>query len=71
MQEPKKKDPDAVLILKYGPNNNFMRFQEALLKKALEEYGTLGKTILKGKIEDPVEPGKADLDLKDEYDKVA
>ncbi len=27
-----------------------MRFQEALLKKALEEYGTLGKTILKGKI---------------------
>jgi hypothetical protein len=35
------KDPDAVPILKYGPNNNFMRFQEALSKKALEEYGAL------------------------------
>jgi hypothetical protein len=71
MQEPKKKDPGAVPILKYGPNNNFMRFQEVLSKKALEEYGMLGKLILKGKIEDPVEPGKADFDLKDEYDKVA
>ncbi len=43
MQEPKKKDPDGVPILRYGPNNNFMRFQEALSKKALEEYGMLGK----------------------------
>jgi hypothetical protein len=48
-----------------------MRFQEALSKKALEEYGTLGKLILKGKIEEPVEPDKADFDLSDEYDKVA
>jgi hypothetical protein len=65
------KDPDAVPILKYGPNNNFMRFQEALSKKALEEYGALWKSILKGKIGDPVEPDKADFDLSDEYDKVA
>jgi hypothetical protein len=71
MQEPKEKDPDVVPILKYGPNNNFMRFQEALSKKALEEYGTLGKLILKGKIEDLVEPDEADFDLKDEFDKVA
>jgi len=66
MQEPKN-----VLILRYGPNNNFMRFQEALSRKALEEYGMLGKLILKGKIENPVEPDKADFDLNDEYDKVA
>jgi hypothetical protein len=71
MQEPKKKDPDGVPILKYGPNNNFMRFQEALSKKALEEYGMLGKLILKGIIEDPVESDKAGFDLKDKYDKVA
>jgi len=71
MQEPKKKDAEGVPILKYGPNNNFMRFQEALSKKALEEYGMLGKLILKGKIENLVEPDKADFDLKDEYDKVA
>jgi hypothetical protein len=71
MQEPKKKDPNGVPILRYGPNNNFMRFQEALSKKALEDYGMLGKLILKGKIENPVEPDKADFDLNDEYDKVA
>ena len=71
MQEPKKKDPNGVPILKYGPNNNFMRFQEALSKKVLEEYGMLGKLILKGIIEDPVESDKAGFDLKDKYDKVA
>ena len=32
--EQKKKDPDAVPILKYGPSNNFMIFKEALSKKA-------------------------------------
>ena len=26
----KKKDPNAIPILKYGPSNNFMRFKEAL-----------------------------------------
>ena len=31
----------------------------------------LGKLILKGKIENPVEPDKTDFDLNDEYDKVA
>jgi hypothetical protein len=38
-KKPKRKDPDAVPTLKFGPNNNFMRFREALSKKALEEYG--------------------------------
>jgi hypothetical protein len=69
-QETKRKDPDAVPILKYGPNNNFMRFREALSKKALEEYGTLGKLILKGKIEEPEEPNRTLYDLDNEYEKL-
>jgi hypothetical protein len=69
-QETKKKDPDAVPILKYGPNNNFMRFREALSKKALEEYGTLGKLILKGKIEEPEELNRTLYDLDNEYEKL-
>jgi hypothetical protein len=35
-----------------------MRFQEALSKKALEEHGTLGNLILKGKLEEPKEMSK-------------
>jgi hypothetical protein len=46
--EEKKKDPDAIPILKYGPANNFMRFKEALPKKALLEFGNLGKLINQG-----------------------
>jgi hypothetical protein len=41
-QGAKKKDPDAVPILQYGPSQNFIKFKEALLKKALQEYGKLG-----------------------------
>jgi hypothetical protein len=44
----KKRDPDAVPILKYGPSNNFMIFKEALSKKALVEFGNLGKLIKLG-----------------------
>jgi hypothetical protein len=47
-----------------------MQFQEALSKKALEEYRTLGKLIMKGTIEEPQEPSKADFDLTDKYNKV-
>ncbi len=46
--EEKKKDPDAIPILKYGPSNNSMRFKEALMKKALLEFGNLGKIINQG-----------------------
>jgi hypothetical protein len=66
----KKRDPNTVPILKFKPNNNFMRFREVLSKKALEEYGIMGKLIMKGKIEEPKEPSKSDFDLTDEYDKV-
>jgi hypothetical protein len=68
--EHKKKDPDAVPILKYGPGNNFMRFKEALLKKALEDYGTLGKVIKQGKIEPLKEPDKTGVDLADEFSRM-
>jgi hypothetical protein len=46
--EEKKKDLEAIPILKYGPSNNFMRFKEALSKKALIEFGNLGKMINQG-----------------------
>ncbi len=66
--EQKKKDPDAVPILRYGPGNNFMRFKEALSKKVLEEYGALGKLIQQGSIE---EPDRTFVDLNDEFEKMA
>jgi hypothetical protein len=47
-----------------------MQFREALSKKALEEYGTLGKLILKGEIEEPEEPNRALYDLDNEYEKL-
>jgi hypothetical protein len=42
---PPKKDPQAIPILMYGPSNNFMLFKEAMSKKALVDYGNLGKLI--------------------------
>jgi hypothetical protein len=67
MQEPKKKDPNGVPILRYGPNNNFMHFHEACIRGVWY----VRKTNSKGKIEDPVEPDREDFYLKDKYDKVA
>jgi hypothetical protein len=68
--EQKKRDPDAVPTLKYGPGNNFMCFKEALSKKVLEEYGALGKLIKQGKIEEPEEADKTFVDLTDEFEKL-
>jgi hypothetical protein len=51
-----KKDPDAIPMLKYGPGNNFMKFKEALSKKALQEYGEVGRLILKERLVRPPEP---------------
>jgi hypothetical protein len=47
-----------------------MRFNEALSKKVLEEYGALGKLIKQGKIEEPDEPDKTFIDLMDEFEKM-
>ncbi len=67
----KKKDLDAVPILKFGPGNNFMRFKEALPTKALEEYGVLGKLIKKGTIDEPPEPNRSNVNMADEVEKVS
>jgi len=41
----KKKDPEEIPVLKYGPANNFSKFKEAMSNAALTEYGLLGKLI--------------------------
>ena len=61
--EPKKKDPEAIPILKYGPSNNFTLFKEALANAAMKEYGNLGKLIKLGKYYEPEEPNIEDYDL--------
>jgi hypothetical protein len=67
--EEKKKDPDAIPILKYGPANNFMRFKDALSKKALLEFSNLGKLINQGFIIMPDLPDRDTYGL-DEHDKL-
>ena len=65
----KKKDPEAIPVLKYGPSNNFMSFKEALANVALKEYGALGKLIKQGdEYSKPKEPDLRTYDLEnDEY----
>jgi hypothetical protein len=46
--EAKKKDPEEIPILKYGPNNTFQKFKEALSKAALKNYDNLGKLKKQG-----------------------
>lgn len=50
INEEKKKDPEATPILKYGANNNFIKFKEAMSKAALKNNGNLGKLIMNGGI---------------------
>jgi hypothetical protein len=57
--EAKKKDPEAIPILKYGPGNNFAKFKEAISKAALKEYGDIGKLIHQGTYYIPPAPDKA------------
>jgi hypothetical protein len=47
-EQTKKKDPEEVPILTFGPNNNFAKFKEALSSKALREYGDLGRLVEAG-----------------------
>jgi hypothetical protein len=56
-----------VLILKFGPGNNFMQFKEALSNKTLEDYGALGKLIKKGTIDEPLEPDRSSMNPADEF----
>ena len=59
----KKKDPEEIPVLKYGPANNFSKFKEAISKSALKNYGQLGKLIKLGKYYVPEEPLSTDYDF--------
>jgi len=67
-QQQKKKDPEEIPILRFGPNNNFSKFKEALANKALREYGDLGRLIKWGVyyVPDPPDVGVYDL-VNDPY----
>mmetsp|Transcript_28371 Transcript_28371/g.40666 ORF Transcript_28371/g.40666 Transcript_28371/m.40666 type:complete len:188 (+) Transcript_28371:1676-2239(+) len=67
--EGKKKDPEAIPVLKYGPSNNYTVFKEALANVALKEYGALGKLIKQGdEYTEPTEPNVDDYELdNDDY----
>jgi hypothetical protein len=47
----RKKEPEPIPIQWYGgPSNNFIKFKEAISKKALFNYRNLGKLIKQGYI---------------------
>jgi hypothetical protein len=62
-QQPKKKHPKEIPILKFGPNNNFAKFKEALANKALREYGDLGRLIESSEYFIPKPPDVTNYDL--------
>ncbi len=62
-QEQKKKDPTEIPILRYGPNNNFSKFKEALSYQALKQFGDLGRLIELGEYYDPEPPDPDDYDF--------
>jgi hypothetical protein len=64
----KRKDPESIPILRYGPSNNFMKFTEALLNKALLDFGNLGKLIKQGYIVLPDQPDSETYGLDDDPD---
>jgi hypothetical protein len=43
--ENKKRDPEEIPVLRYGPANNFSKFKEAMSKATLKNYGNLGRLI--------------------------
>jgi hypothetical protein len=65
-QATKRKDPEEVPILTFGPNNNFAKFKEALSSKALREYGDLGRLIEAGTYYSGDPPDQNDYDLNND-----
>ena len=61
--QPKKKDPEELPILKYGPQGNFAKFKEAISKTALRDYGHLDELIDTGQYYKPQQPNTADYDF--------
>jgi hypothetical protein len=64
----KKKVPESIPILRYGPANNFVKFTEVLSNKALLEFGNLGKLIKQGYIVLPEQPDRDTYGLDDDKD---
>ncbi len=65
--ESKKRDPEEIPVLCYGPANNFSKFKEAMSKAALKNYGNLGHLIqLEGHYYQPTRPDHADYDLSND-----
>jgi len=62
-QQQKKKDPEEIPILRFGPNNYFAKLKEALANKALREYGELGRLIEAGEYFVPKPTNVMDYDL--------
>jgi hypothetical protein len=65
-QQEKKKDPEEIPTLQFGPNNNFAKFKEALANKALREYGDLGRLIESSEYFVPEPPDVSDYDLEND-----
>jgi len=59
----KKKDPEEIPILWFGPNNNFAKFLEALENMVLCEYGDVGRLIESGEYCIPEPPDVNDYDF--------
>jgi hypothetical protein len=65
--EYRKKDPEEIPVLRYGPNNNFTKFKEAMSKAALKNYGNLGRLIqLEGCYYQPTRPDRNDYNLSND-----
>jgi hypothetical protein len=62
-QQTKKKDPTEIPILRYGPNDNFSKFKEALSYQALKQFGDLGRLIELGEYYEPDPPDPDDYDF--------
>jgi hypothetical protein len=63
-----KKNPEDVPLLRFGNNNNFHKFSEALSKVALREYGHLGKLIELEKYYEAKMPTRESLGLTADTD---
>lgn len=52
-------------MLKYGPDNNFHKFKEKLVRVAMKEYGDLGRLIETGEYYERPEINSDDYNLED------
>jgi hypothetical protein len=66
----RKKGPEAIPILCYGPSNNFMKYTKALSNKALLDFGNLGKLIKQGYIVLPDQPDRESYGLDNNPDEL-